>query len=107
MCLLIKHLLSTAWVPARPEGPEHSDCGVQYTEAGQTWSGPGTGRWWPQAGSIPARPPLSLPGLPLGLPGANGRLWGQGPPPLLWGSCRADACRKAHPREGLQVPVCP
>lgn len=67
MYLLIKHLLSTAWVPARPEGPEHSDCGVQYTEAGQTGSGPGIVRWRPQAGSIPARPPLSLPGPCTGL----------------------------------------
>ena len=67
MYLLIKHLLSTAWVPARPEGPEHSDCGVQYTEAGQTGSGPGIGRWRPQAGSILAWLPLSLPGPRTGL----------------------------------------
>lgn len=86
-----------------PEGPEHSDHGVQYTEAGQT--GPGPGRERPRA-----RLPLSLPDRA----GANGRPRGTGAgpgrggaPPCLWGSCRADTCWEAHPREHLPVPACP
>lgn len=59
-----------------PEGPEHSDRRVQYTEAGQTGSGSGKG-----AASLRTAA-SQLPGTALGLPGADGRLWGRGLLPI-------------------------